>query len=384
MTPALDTLELRQLLSAAPMSAHEAALAHHHHHLPLHHAAVVGRFHSGHRWATPTTSTGFQVVAKFNNASFAATTAIAANDIWAVGDSNPNASNQQPLAVHFNGTSWSAVPTHALNQPASFAGVAAVASNDVWAVGAQYISSTGTAQPLVEHWDGTSWSVVSSPNLPLGGSLRAVTAITTKNVWAVGSVENSPSVDLVEHWDGTSWSIISSPAFANGILAGISADSAHDMWAVGRSFAGSGAATLHFDGKNWNAVPNPKSRYGGIELSAATALSPTNAWAVGQGKFSSLSALHEVIEHWDGKSWGIVSSPIPNANSSTLVGIAAVSANDIWAVGSIDSDQTLTEHWDGTSWSIVSSPAVGQLEGVTALSDGTVVAVSTQGDIVEN
>jgi hypothetical protein len=378
MTPALDPLESRQLLSTAVMPVHDAAPVHHHHGMRVHHAAIVARVHSGHHWATPATTTGFQVVAQFNNASLAATAAIADNDIWAVGASNPNTSHTQPLAVHFNGTSWSAVPTPALGTVASFAGVAAVASNDVWAVG-----STGS-QPLIEHSDGTSWTVVSSPNLPLGGSLLAVTAISTNNVWAVGSVENSPSKYLVEHWDGTSWSLVSSPAFANGLLTGISSDAAHDIWAVGRSFAGSGAATLHFDGKDWNSVPNPKFRYGVMDLSAVTALSPTNAWAVGQGKSCSLCDFRDVIEHWDGKSWGIVSSPIPNANSSILVGVAAVSANDIWSAGSSDGDQALAEHWDGTSWSLVSSPAVGQLEGVTALSDGTVVAVSNQGYIVEN
>jgi hypothetical protein len=63
MKPALDRLESRQLLNATPISAHEAALAHHHHHLRSHHAAVVGRFHTGHHWgADPATSTGFQVV----------------------------------------------------------------------------------------------------------------------------------------------------------------------------------------------------------------------------------------------------------------------------------------------------------------------------------
>jgi hypothetical protein len=360
------------------MSAHEAALVHHHHGMRVYHAAIVARAHSGHHGAIPATSTGFHVVAQFKNASLAATAAIADNDIWAVGASNPNAKSQHPLAVHFNGTSWSAVPTTTLKQPASFAGVAAVTSNDVWAVG-----STGS-QPLIEHWDGTSWTVVSSPNVPLGGSLLAVTATSTNNVWAVGSVDNSPSQHLVEHWDGTSWSIVSSSAFGNGILTGISADSANDIWAVGRSFAGSGAATLHFDGTNWNAVANPKFRYGVMDLSAVTALSPTNAWAVGQGKFCSLCNFHDVIEHWDGTSWSLVSGPIPNAKSSILVGVAAVSANDIWSVGFIDADQTLTEHWDGTSWSILSSPAVGQIEGVTALSDGTVVAVSNQGSIVEN
>jgi hypothetical protein len=65
-------------------------------------------------------------------------------------------------------------------------------------------------------------------------------------------------------------------------------------------------------------------------------------------------------------------------------GVAAVSANDIWAVGVFtdpltDFSRTLTEHWDGTKWSVVPSPnATGghnALNGVAALSSGTVVAV---------
>src|SRR5262249_3981333 len=165
MTPALDPLESRQLLSAAPMAAHQAPLVHHHHPLRSHFAALVGRFHTGHHpGADPAASpTGFQVVAQFNNASFAATAAIADNDIWVVGTTNLDTTSDTPLAVHFDGKKWSAVPTPTLKGRADFDGVAAVASNDVWAVGAQDISSTGFAQPLIEHWDGTSWSVVSSP-----------------------------------------------------------------------------------------------------------------------------------------------------------------------------------------------------------------------------
>ena len=73
--------------------------------------------------------------------------------------------------------------------------------------------------------------------------------------------------------------------------------------------------------------------------------------------------------------------------NSSLNGIAAVSADDIWAVGGGDFDTTgssatLIEHWDGTSWTIVSSPDPGTasnaLAAVTALSDGTVVAVGDQ------
>jgi hypothetical protein len=85
-----------------------------------------------------------------------------------------------------------------------------------------------------------------------------------------------------------------------------------------------------------------------------------------------------------------VSSPNPNpvpTKDTALYGIAAISANDIWAVGAgnystTSGTATLIEHWDGTSWTIVSSPnpgtAANALAAVTALSDGTVVAVGTQ------
>jgi hypothetical protein len=96
------------------------------------------------------------------------------------------------------------------------------------------------------------------------------------------------------------------------------------------------------------------------------------------------------IEHWDGTSWSIVTSPNPNpvaTKDTTLYGIAAISASDIWAVGAgnfstTSGTATLIEHWDGTNWTISSSPDPGNasnaLFAVAALSDGTVVAVGSQ------
>ena len=84
-----------------------------------------------------------------------------------------------------------------------------------------------------------------------------MTAISTNNVWAVGFCDNF-SGDLVEHWDGTSWSVVSSPAFngTNDILHGISADASNDVWAVGNS---GGGLILHFDGTSWSrtVLPDP-------------------------------------------------------------------------------------------------------------------------------
>jgi hypothetical protein len=51
-----------------------------------------------------------------------------------------------------------------------FNGVSGVASNDVWAVGTGSSSTT----PLVEHWNGTQWSIVSTPSLPPSGGVGSM------------------------------------------------------------------------------------------------------------------------------------------------------------------------------------------------------------------
>ena len=63
-------------------------------------------------------------------------------------------------------------------------GVASVSAHDVWAVGQTLAPGT-----LAEHWGGTAWSVVPTPN-PVPGSdrLSAVAAVSTSDVWAVGIV----------------------------------------------------------------------------------------------------------------------------------------------------------------------------------------------------
>src|SRR5262249_52260409 len=163
--------------------------------------------------------------------------AIAANDIWGVGGMpGSNGSGKQTLAEHFNGTSWSVVPTSAPASNPMFTGVAAAASNDVWVVGD---GNDGNA--FIEHWNGTSWGVVSSQ---VGTNLSGVTALASSNAWAVGSTSGSSSA-LVEHWDGNSWSIVSSPAFAGVTPVAVSADSPNDIWAVG------GTSSLHWNGQSW-------------------------------------------------------------------------------------------------------------------------------------
>jgi len=91
-------------------------------------------------------------------------------------------------------------------------GMAAVSANDVWAVGG-YLDASANYDTLAEHWNGTAWSVVTTPNQPsLPNGLNAVAAIAPNDVWAVGSYVDDPnSYTLIEHWDGSAWTIVSSP-----------------------------------------------------------------------------------------------------------------------------------------------------------------------------
>jgi hypothetical protein len=95
--------------------------------------------------------------------------------------------------------------------------------------------------------------VVASPRLPKGSFLIAVAAPVSNDVWAVG-VDSSSSNALIEHWNGVSWSIVSSPAFTSQSATAISADSSTDVWTVG-SF-GAGTAALHWNGVTWSQVPH--------------------------------------------------------------------------------------------------------------------------------
>jgi hypothetical protein len=260
-----------------------------------------------------------------------------------------------------------------------------VANNDVWAVGFQFASDGITiGSSVIEHWNGSNWRVVSSGTLP-GAQFNGITAISSNDVYAVGGDAGNNA--LVEHWNGTNWSRVSSSAFNNvGSLSAVSADASSDVWAVGCCGPlGTGQAILHWNGTSWSLVGS-HPRFGPL---AITALSPSNVWVAGTVEDSDNDSQIAAVEHWDGTSWSIVPSPNPNPGldkNSHLLGIAAISASDIWAVGDIGAPfghiATLTEHWDGTSWSVITSPNPGttanRLYGVTALSDGTVAAVGHQ------
>ncbi len=306
---------------------------------------------------------------------------VSANDVWAVGDYINGSFINQTLMEHWNGTAWSVVPSPNRTRYNYLNGVSVVSANDVWAVG--YYSGPSVDQTLVEHWNGTSWSVVPSPNVPWGDNeLWGVSVVSANDVWAVGNYDNGSAFQtLIEHWDGIAWSVVPSPNVGTGHnrLNGVTAVSANDVWAVGTN-----GYTLieHWDGIAWSVVPSPSPNSLNI-LNGVTAVSANDVWAVGYCVLGGPS-YQTLMEHWNGTSWSVVPSPSPGTRYNYLNGVAAVSSNDVWAVGyyvngSFPDYETLVEHWNGTSWSVIPSPDPGTgynyLNGIAAVSANDVWAV---------
>src|SRR5205085_6847002 len=102
-----------------------------------------------------------------------------------------------------------------VNGAGNLAGVTCISAADCWAVGHYYNSASGFDQTLIEHWNGASWSVVSSPNSSSQyNHLNGVSCSSSSNCAAVGYYQSGiggPGFTLIEHWDGASWSIVTSP-----------------------------------------------------------------------------------------------------------------------------------------------------------------------------
>ena len=163
--------------------------------------------------------------------------------MWAVGSRS-----NDTLAVHWNGSAWAVVATPNVG-PADNAlqDVSATSGGDVWAVGAVEEGQPYKGKTLTEHWDGTRWTRMPSPNKISADHLAGVTAIAPNDVWAVGSYWSDALTvkALTMHFDGTRWTIVAAPPES---LNDVSGASSNDVWAVS-------SIIEHRDGVRWSVVP---------------------------------------------------------------------------------------------------------------------------------
>jgi hypothetical protein len=270
-------------------------------------------------------------------------------------------------------------------------------------VGTHFKNGHTFTTPLIEHWDGHRWHVVSRPSGRLTDAFfRGVTAIATDDVWAVGQrIGRSPvSRDpLAAHWDGTTWDLVRVPkpdGQRSDLLASVSASGSNDVWAVGQVREGyapqqaiasqsdqpaSSTVTLsaHFDGTKWKIVRSI-DRDGNSSFFGVSAFAQDDVWAAGWGGLPSTS----LAEHWTGESWSIADTA-DRPQFDALYGLDGTSSTNLWAVGANQTPEgeslTLAEHYNGSSWALSGTPSPGtadRLLGV-AVSGGEVWAVGATG-----
>ena len=122
-------------------------------------------------------------------------------------------------ALRWNGTTWSQVTTPnpegtTANDANGLDGVRCTSPSNCWAVGSYgFIGSPPTLLNEALHWNGSTWTLVSTPD-PGGtanldsNTLRAVRCLTASDCWAVGDAQKNGGADLNQalHWNGTKWS----------------------------------------------------------------------------------------------------------------------------------------------------------------------------------
>jgi hypothetical protein len=199
-------------------------------------------------------------------------------------------------------------------------------------------------QTLIEEWNGTSWSVVPSPNIATADAsyLTGVWCISSISCMAVGYSFMGPSnfSTLAESWDGTTWSVI--PTSASGVLDGVSCVNAGSCVAVG--YGATDSLIESWDGTNWSVVPSPNLGSAGGDqngLFGVSCISSDSCIATGQFYDAAAQTNTAFLESWDGNVWSIVSSP-QLTDSSSLNDVSCLPSTSCTAVG-VNFDQTLVE-----------------------------------------
>ncbi len=184
-----------------------------------------------------------------------------------------------------------------------------------------YYDRAGVQHVLAEAWDGTAWSVVPSPSPgTLQNSLDAVSCPSETDCVAVGTTSDAAvgQATLVESWDGTTWSVVPSPdADVVNVLLGVSCSGPDACVAVGSS---AGESTTDrtlvesWDGTTWSITASP-SPGTGATLVGVSCTGPGNCSGVGNSENAS-GVEATLVEFWNGTAWTVVASPSPGSDDA--------------------------------------------------------------------
>jgi hypothetical protein len=260
------------------------------------------------------------------------------------------------LAPTAASAAWTELPTP--NVPEANSGLHAVdcsSANSCIAVGGWHSGPPigGDGGTLAERWDGTSWQVMPTPELP--GYLSGVSCPWPTFCFAVDSTSTGV---LVEVWNGTRWSVQSTPDVPGGVLNAVSCSGILACTAVGERLGGGGSLAMRWEGSGWHVQPTPNPA-GPRSLNNVSCPLKRTCTAVGY----SLSDGSPFVTRWYGlvNAWGLQSAPKPaGAESASLTGVSCPVVQVCVAVGSstvhLGPTTGMAERRIGPTWSLLPTP----------------------------
>lgn len=310
-----------------------------------------------------------------SGSQFYGVSCITASDCFGVGYSAVKKGGDNTLIEQWNGSHWAKVSSPNAGGTDFLSGIDCVNSTYCIAVGSYYVGSNVSPEStLVETWDGSTWSVLSSPNGDHMNFFDAVSCVDASDCLAVGgttigSGESAQDEPLIEWLNDGTWTEQSSPAITgNASLSGVSCNSTSTCTAVGGTVTDtlSGATQTvgeTLSGSTWtlDSTPDPGSTYS--ELSGVYCLSSDDCIAVGAYTVTS-SKTETLVATWNGSTWSVTPSASKNSLSA-LSGISCVTSSDCVSVGHYGVKmsshgivpEAFVEAWNGTTWKITTSPS---------------------------
>jgi hypothetical protein len=257
--------------------------------------------------------------------------------------------------------------------------VSADSKADAWAVGFS-VASGGVSQPIAEHWNGTSWTIVPSASFPTteGAGLDSVHVISPTDAWAVGGDSEGPNdVPFLLHWDGTSWQQQAQPdANVRALGAG---PSRGNVWAAGTDARGTARAEPLAGIPQFQAVVNQANQ--ALGEFGVTNGHPPGAAKVAPGSSPSVAAhdggaFEAAWRATNGDLWTVDSAGhVTDLNVKVAAGTSPSAA----AVGSDGFVIAFVNAADGKLWERVGSLPPAQVGKGLAVAPGT--SPSVTGDL---
>jgi len=325
------------------------------------------------------------------------------------------AAGQATISATANGTTAYALVTVSVPEAAAVTRWTRMASDTtrfyagIWGASAADVYATESYSGGLWHYDGSTWSPVSTGTVGygLGTYLVSVWGASASDLFVVGYTTgydwnlNFYSAEQVFRWNGSAWtwSTVSYTGYGPGSFSVWGASprdvfvsqifnqrvlvfdgqqwaatpcqgtpqecTGSGMWGTSATnvYAVSNARTiLRYDGSAWSAAASGLTQY----LSGFWGTSATDIFAVGAGG---------TILHYDGATW----SPMVSGTTQSLNGVWGSSATNVYAVGA---GGTIL-HFDGSSWSPMTSGTSAALYGIWGTTPTTVFVVGSGGTILQ-